>query len=1447
MKKILILTPISFHYRGVFAMVMMLHSLLAFASPVKPASDIVFEKLTIEDGLSDLTVRSIIQDHVGYMWFGTNNGLNRYDGNEIVSYFFDRNDPNSLKGNIIYCLFEDSRNNLWVGTWGGGLSLYNRDLDNFTSFIHDPSEEGTIGHNDIWHIFEDSGGRLWIATQRGLERFDYESLTFEKHLTDLSLPGESVNLKRKAFSCISEKDDGTLWISIWKHGLLNYDQVNKKIIQHYIHEPGNRQSLSTSEINTLFTDHEGSLWIGTYKGDLEKLHFINGNPVFEKYPSGPSPYGISDDRINFIIEDRHHFLWIGTEAGINILNKLTGQTEQYFHNAEISKSLSSNHLWSGYVSRNGIIWIGSLEGGVNIFDPWRRKFASTSPAITEAKELPQKFVKSIFKDRDGFLWVGTDHGLNYFSPQNELLHTFVHGFTNKSLDIGGVSGIVEDQNGRMWIGTWGGGLHHLSREKKVINRYFHAGNKEAPRGISDLNIQTMVGDHEGNILIGTSFGYFYRFNPLTEKFQQLLCQDLDSLRGSPVSAISPDSDGTVWIGLIENGGLIHHNFETNISTRYYLKNHDQDKSLSSNDIFSLLNDGDKLWIGTKNGLNLLDKITGSVLVYDEKHGLANKSVLSIQKDIEGHIWFSTPHGISKFDRQTELINNYDGRDGALGNCIVSWKGLNSELYFGGINGIFSFNPLAIANNPFLPEVVFTSLSIFNKTVAPNEEDSPLKKHINQTTRITLNHNQTSFSFQFAALNYTLPEKNQYRYKLEGFDPDWVHAGTRNVAYYTNVHPGTFTFMVQGSNNDGFWNEEPKTIEVVILPPWWTTLWFKILVLIFAIVGIVLLIAIRTYRIKQKQIHLKKLVRERTREIENQQVKIREQAMKIHASDQMKIRFLTNISHEFRTPLTLILNPLEKLFSELSSNNEYKLPFSVIKRNALRLASLINQFLDITKIEAGELKLSVSRGDISSYIAEIVNAYKYATYQKNIHFNVQLPRINTTCYFDGDKIEKILYNLLSNALKFTPVGGRIDLVVEMKYKQNQSDTGIGDESADERFPDQVYIRVEDTGIGIPPEQTEKIFERFYQVEGQHGHHRGGTGIGLSLTKDLVRICGGTIEVRSRVNQGTRFILYLPVGKDHFSKDDIKCTPHAHDGLKSELIALEEDYLESETPASLQQNRSDIKDAKTLLIVEDNHDVRQYLFSIFNDKYNVLLANDGQDGLEKTMEFLPSIIISDVMMPHMNGYEFCEKVKSDMLTCHIPVIMLTAKATNAERLTGIELGADAYISKPFEIQILQATVAQLIDTREKIKLVLKRDQLFKPKNIEIQSSDEKLLEKIARVLNDNISEPDFGVEELGKEVGLSRTHLYRKIKELTSFTAIEFIRNMRLQLAGKLLRQNKLYVSEVAYMCGFKELSYFRKVFKEVYGMSPQEYANSTPEEALRISETPNQIKKRISLS
>ncbi|MBE0653413.1 MAG: hypothetical protein IH594_06425, partial [Bacteroidales bacterium] len=1030
--------------------------------------DIRFEHIRVKEGLSDLTVRCIIQDHEGYIWFGTNNGLNRYDGKEIVKYSHSPGNSGSLRGSIIYCLFEDSHKNLWIGTWGGGLSKYNRDDDTFHTFLHREDDPGSIGHNDIWSIFEDSGGNLWIGTQKSLERFNYQNSKFEKHLEDLTLPESSGNLRGKAISSIKENTDKTLWISLWKHGILNYDPEKRKVKHHIFHEPGNKNSLSTSEINTLFTDNEGILWIGTYKGDLERLRLIDGSAVLEKYSTGPPPGGLSDNRINFITESSQGFLWIGTEMGLNRLNKVNGEIEHFYYNADLETSLSSNYLWSGYISNNGILWIGSQDGGVNIYDPLRIKFKSNYPAINNARQQDEKFVKSIYRDKEGVLWVGTDYGLNRFSPAGELMGSFLHGDSNQSFDIGGISGIIEDAKGTIWVGTWGGGLHYLSNDRQTLNRYYQPGNQALPRGLHDLNIQRMAQDLSGNILLGTSFGHFYRFHSGKDEFDHFLCMNLDSLKGAPVEAICPDQDDRVWIGLGENGGLILLDWTTGKTKRYYLSRDGGKYSLSSNDIYCLLDDNDHLWIGSKNGLNRLNKKSGEVQVYDESRGLPGKSVLSLEKDIEGNIWFSTTLGISKFDKSSNRIFNYDDRDGALGNCRVSFKDQNSNLYFGGIKGIFSFNPLEININSFLPPVVFTSFKIFNQPIEPNAENSPLNKTIDKTTRVVLNHDQSYFSLEFSALNYTLPEKNQYRYMLEGVDPEWIYSGTRNTAYYTNIEHGSYVFKVQGANNDGIWNNEVKSLEIVILPPWWKTLWFRILVLFSGIASVVMLIILRTSNLKRREQELKELVRQRTQEIENQKIKISKQAKRIHQADQMKIRFFTNISHEFRTPLTLILSPLDKLFADLPSNDGNRILYTIIKRNTLRLVNLINQFLDISKIETGVLKLAVTKGDILEYVRKIANVYNFTAEQKNIHYDIHIPEGEWNCFFDGDKIEKILYNLLSNAFKNTPPGGKIEIWVE-EMEKRESGQIENQDTGHLPAPEYVNLRIKDNGTGIPEDQ------------------------------------------------------------------------------------------------------------------------------------------------------------------------------------------------------------------------------------------------------------------------------------------------------------------------------------------------------------------------------------------
>jgi len=698
----------------------------------------------------------------------------------------------------------------------------------------------------------------------------------------------------------------------------------------------------------------------------------------------------------------------------------------------------------------------------------------------------------------------------------------------------------------------------------------------------------------------------------------------------------------------------------------------------------------------------------------------------------------------------------------------------------------------------------------------------------------------------------------------------------NEARYTNLSPGKYSFYVKASNNDGLWNEKSRVLKIIILPPWWKTWWFRLLAVIVLFLGILAWILFRTFRLREQQRRLKKLVFERTAEIEAQKLKLQQQAdelqqtnqlllekqnevfeqkeaiaaqneklgaknellekqknkiseqrqkeqelaEKLHEADQLKLRFFTNISHEFRTPLTLILGPINKLLSSFGTHHEFDELGKIIQRNTIRLLNLINQFLDLSRLEAGVVTLSISNGDIFTYISGIVNAYKYAASQKNIEYNYISDVDSHICFFDADKIEKILYNLLSNAFKFTPENGRIDVTVNLL---------AGTKGSQE--PETIRITVSDTGKGIPAEYLSRIFERFYQVDTNSTYQTSGTGIGLALTHDLVTIYRGDINVESSPDLGATFTVNLPIDKASFREQEFAQGQPVINDFKLQLIAIEDhayDPIEGdslEIADELLAEAVETDNRLTLLIVDDNPDIRKYLIDQFGEEFRIIEARDGKDGLEKALKHLPKLVITDVMMPRMNGYELCAQLKTDILTCHIPVIILTAKASSEDQLESIETGADAYIAKPFDIRLLETQIRQLIASREQLKQLFRRELTIGPTEIVVDSSDEKLMHRIIKVMSENVSNPDFGVEELGKEVGLSRTHLYRKLKQLTNHTAIEFVRDMRLQRAAQLFKQNKLYVAEVAYMSGFKELSYFRKIFREYYGMSPQEYINS----------------------
>jgi signal transduction histidine kinase/ligand-binding sensor domain-containing protein/CheY-like chemotaxis protein len=1379
-----------------------------------------FDRITVHDGLSNQTVRCIIQDHEGFMWFGTNSGLNRFDGNKMVKFY---NRTNGFRGSIIHCMHEDSRRNLWIGTFGNGLNLYNRNTNTFTNYVNDPNDESSISSNEIWYIYEDSKGNLWVAGQGGLQRYDYATDSFEKHLEDFKLPQHSINMRHTAFSSIVEAGDGILWIGTWKYGVILYDAAERRIVRHLMHEPDNVNSLSTNEILTLYRDKEDNIWIGTYKGALECVQFRYGSIFFKKYHKGESSYNLSDDRIHFIQQDQSDIYWIGTEHGLNLLDTKTGLIRKIYHNLDERFSLSSNHIWSGFRNSNGVMWIGLHDAGINTYDVWRQRFTNGYKEVSKAKEHKKRFVKSIFVDPDDFVWIGTDHGLNKFSNDGVHIKTYVSGDASTGLSIGGVTGILIDWNNQMWVGTWGGGLHKFDRKEGKFKSYGFSSSTLDRHNLSDPNIRCMALDYSGHLLIGTTFGYLDIFNPKTEEFEHFPCMDVDSIVASPVVALCPEKDGSIWIGLSENGGVVNYNPSNGNIKRYHFSERDTSATLSSNDVLCLFNDDKWLWIGTKDGLNLLNKEDGSVTIFNEEDGLPDRSILRIEKDVAGNLWISTTKGITKYEISSGKFFSYDHRDGVLGNCITSWAGTNGTLLFGGIDGVFSFNPSEINNNPYLPPVVLTGFYIFNRLVVPEEKGSPLQHQVNQTDIITLRHDQTSFSFEFAALNFTLPERTQYRYMLEGFDNDWVYSGLRREAFYTNVIPGVYNFKVLGSNNDGIWNPSPKIITIKVLPAPWKTTWAYSL---YFILILLLLAVMRGFMLSREklrtQLVFEKLEHERSLELSKKNSELND----------MKIKFFTNISHEFRTPLTLILGPLGAIHKAIK---ETSIEDSVVmvQKNAQRMLRLINQLLDLSRIEAGFMKIEATHRDVVHFIKSVVDAFSMKAKTRCIRYEFDTNFEFAMGHFDDDKLESVLYNLLSNAFKFTPEGGQI--TVKLKIEPEPSKIDAPDKPVEAKS---ISITVTDTGPGIQDADKQKIFDYFYRPT--DARSQPGSGLGLSLVNELVRILRGSIELLDNPTQnGSMFVVTIPVDKECYAPGEL--TEKRMDiDLACEDIALAEDALLKSNMLNLSYPVDIKKQFQPLvLIAEDNDEVRNYLSGSLSDGYRTIEASNGDSAINLAREEMPDLIISDVMMPGINGFELNKMLKDDERTCHIPVILLTAKTGMSSQMEGYKAGADDYIVKPFEMEHLICRVENLISSRRKLRETFSKRFDLDIEKMNLNSLDKKFLEDIIQLVEENIDDYDFGADQVVGKMPMSRAQVYRKLKSLTNLSVSDFIQKIRLYRAAKSIMMGDKSFSEISYLVGFKDPSYFTKCFKKQFECLPsefnQKYYNSTNSPASAIQQ------------
>lgn len=1362
--------------------------------PNYPQQDILrFKKLTSNDGLSQNFISAIYQDKNGFMWFGTKDGLNRYDGYEFKVYRHNPFDTNSLSGNFISTLFEDSKGRLWIAS--NALDLFIPETDAFKRIklkLPATKNDSTININRITSITEDKNGLIWLGTNDGLISYDPQTessrVYYQKQDLNVSLSDNLI---------LSLSSDDSLLIIGTQNGmkLLNLDSIKKNKIEYgkILHADAKEVLTSKRTILSQFRASSNIIYAGTPAG-LVKINLSTRESEFIPY-KGYSFFPFWLNRILSITQDKNGNLWLACSGGLVVYNPVRNSFKYYFHNPKNDQSLSLNSLISLYTDRGGKIWIGTAGKGINLFDQNRKEFSLYNGLVDREPFKTSFSVSAILSDSQNYLWIAS---------QQKLFRLDRAAGEYKRINLiygpeGEITSVLEDNKQNIWV-SLSGGLHKISDAGRRITHY--SPNPSNPNSLKDIFVRLLFIDSRGN-LFALNSGYLSRFNEESNSFTHYeLNFTEDKNLTQVIRYIYETQDGSLWFGWYE--GLVKYNLETQKKI-IYTHQPGNNKSISNNEVLTICEDPVQpkkyLWVGTQGGgLSRLNLQDDTFTNFSVKDGLPNNVVYGILSS-GNELWLSTNNGLCRVTTDkygTPAFRNYDITDGLQGNEFNTGaysKSLSGEMFFGGLNGVNAFFPSDIRDNIYIPPVVLTELKFLKGAY---DEESDLQLQINtviNNSEVTIPYSQNSFTVQFAALDYTATEKNRYMYKLKPIHNNWINLGTQRNVTFTELGSGEYELIVKGSNNDGIWNEEGAVLKIIITPPFWQTTWAYGL---YAVLLILLLYVIRRYELSR--VRLKNSLKLESFETQ-----------KLKELDEMKSGFFANISHEFRTPLTLILGPAEQL--EQNETDEYKKEkLHTIKRSANRLLRLINQILDLSKLEKGKTKLNCEEGDLVGFMKGITMSFSSIAERKNISLQLISETTNIQTYFDRDIFEKIFYNLLSNAFKFTPQGGSIEL------KIYQPASIPGNFSANNFCK----ISVKDSGIGIDENNLPKVFNKFFTVENINGFTEQGSGIGLALVKELVELHKGNITVESKIKEGSTFTVSIPVGKDFLLEDEIAKVKTEDIYISESRVNefIDEEILQVE-PENSNDDEKSADDQLIALIVEDNPDLRKYIATNLQSDYKILEASTGKEGCEKAIEIIPDIIISDIMMPEMDGYSLCKKLKADERTSHIPIILLTARAGEKDKLSGLETGADDYLTKPFSSKELSLRVRNLIEIRQTLRKKFSSSLVIKPKDIATGSVDKLFLEKAIKVVEKNISNDKFSVEEFSSEMNLSHSQLHRKLKALINQSAIQFIRSIRMQRALELLQSNSGNVSEIAWMVGFGDPSYFTKTFSKHFGYLPSE--------------------------
>ncbi|NBC16404.1 MAG: response regulator [Bacteroidetes bacterium] len=1381
---------------------------------VAPEQPVRFEHLTLEDGLSQGNVYAILQDRRGFLWFGTDDGLNRYDGYTITVYKPVPFEAASLSGPRIYALHEDRAGRLWVGT-DKGLNFLDPATGRFTRYPHGHASAPTEGL--IHAIIEGATGVLWIATSLGLTRLDVETGQHTRFVHD---PNDDRSLSDTHVFSLHRQPDGTLWVGT-SNGLNRWNPETETFTRHLYdpeatalrYNPGRvtERGAARTDVSHIVADpaDPNVLWLAGW--GLMRFDTRTG----ALHRSLPDRAQVSAPYLVFLAPDpvRKGVFWTTVfEQGLLRFDVTERRFTYYQHDPHAPTSISSNDLWHIHVDRSHVIWVGDRDGkGLSRFGTNVGAFRHYRHQPRNPHSLSNDLISSITEDHTGALWVGTyQGGLNRYDRRTHRFTRFRHDPQDaSSLGSDDVRCVLDDHTGTLWVCVDGQGIDRWDRSTGQFVHY-RADPADSTTLSSDY-VSSAYEDPSGTLWFGTAEGVLHRFERATHTFTRfpLVPADTSDFQDlywkSSIRALyaSEQEPGVLWVGTY-GSGLIRFEPSTGAITHY--KHDPTDPRSLSNDVIQAIHASEHepgvLWISTYGGgLNRFDSRTETFMHVTTADGLPDNTVYAALEDARGRLWLSTNNGLARYDPATGAVRTFDVSDGLQGreyNNRAFFESASGEMFFGGTRGLNAFFPDRIAGNPIPPEVAVTGIT----RPARSGETVSLASPLAGPTALHLAHDENDLTFAFAALHYAHPVENQYAYRLEPYDDAWHQGGTRRTATYTNLDPGDYVFRVKAANSDGVWNEEGAAVRVVIRPPWWQTSWATVVFGVLAAVAVAGLVRWRTRVLEQRKHELEHLVAERTAEVEAQ----RRQLVEL---DAMKSRFFANISHEFRTPLTLILGPLRDLLVERAGPLDEPLArqHRMMYRNGQRLLRLINQLLDLAKLEAGGMHLRARRMDLVPFLRGLVAAFGSRAERQGISLQLDVSHAPLLLHADPDKLEKIIFNLLSNAFTFTPDGGTIRVALA------RSDDGWG------------ALSIEDTGPGIPENELPHIFDRFQQGSTAVAHAHEGTGIGLALVKELTALHGGTVGVESQVGVGTCFTVRLPVEREGLpSAFDPQPNGEGHE-VSVEIDSGEIDSGEIDrgldgSEAAAPEPRK--PKAATVLVIEDNPDMRTYLRRHLAGDYQVVEATDGDDGLAQARALEPDLIISDVMMPGLYGYALCRALKTDAALSHIPVVLLTAKAEEESKIEGLETGADAYLYKPFNAEELLIRAENLIQVRRLLRERYSGEVMLTPSDVTVPSADAVWVEQVRDVVERHIGNSNFGVDWLADELDLSTRQLQRRLKDLTDLSPGGFIRTMRLERAAQLLEQHYGGVAEVAEAVGYRDAKHFSQLFRQVFGVVPSSY-------------------------